>query len=195
MKTLKAIQTISKICKIVSKVLFVLCIVGFCGCVTGVIALAACAETITIDGVTFSVFLYDNTKTSVGTMYSYMAVGMIACAAEAVLAKFAEHYFNRELKDGTPFTIGGSKELMRHGILCVSVSLGASILAGIACGIIKAFFTDVEVLDYGIGANIAFGVTLMVLSLVCRLGAENCNKQSEQAQNEETDDKSEPFGM
>ena len=41
------------------------------------------------------------------------------CAGEAVLAKFAEHYFKRELTDGTPFNLGGAKELMRLGILTI----------------------------------------------------------------------------
>ena len=56
---------------------------------------------------------------SMPTIYTTMTVGMVFCAAEAILSKFAELYFKNELADGNPFTLHGAKELRtdqwRHG--------------------------------------------------------------------------------
>jgi len=43
MNTLKTIQTLSKIGKILSKIVYICCEVGFCGCIVGIISLG-CAE-------------------------------------------------------------------------------------------------------------------------------------------------------
>ena len=39
MNTLKTIQTLSKIGKILSKIVYICCVVGFCGCIVGIISL------------------------------------------------------------------------------------------------------------------------------------------------------------
>lgn len=66
-----------------------------------------------------------------------MAAGMILCAGEAVLAKFAEHYFKRELADGTPFDLGGAKELMRLGILAICIPIGMQMIAEIVYAVME----------------------------------------------------------
>ena len=45
MNTLKTIQGLSRIGKILSKIIFICCIVGFCGCIAGMVSLALGAET------------------------------------------------------------------------------------------------------------------------------------------------------
>lgn len=62
---------------------------------------------------------------------------MILCAGEAVLAKFAEHYFKRELVDGTPFDLGGAKELRRLGILAICIPIGTQMLAEIIYAVME----------------------------------------------------------
>ncbi len=39
MSTLKTIQTLSKIGRILSKTVYICCVVGFCGCIVGIISL------------------------------------------------------------------------------------------------------------------------------------------------------------
>ena len=115
MKTLKTIQTLSKIGKILSKIMFIFCIIGFCGCIVGILSMALGAETLKFGGVTLESILNTEAEVTIGTVYAAMAAGMVLCAGEAMLAKFAEHYFKRELAEGTPFTFAGAKEMLRLG--------------------------------------------------------------------------------
>lgn len=54
-----------------------------------------------------------------------------------MLAKFAEHYFKRELADGTPFDLGGAKELMRLGILAICIPIGMQMIAEIVYAVME----------------------------------------------------------
>ena len=137
MRTLKAIQALSKIGKILSKILFIFCIIGFCGCIVGILSMALGAPTLKIGGATLESFLNTEAEVTTGTVYAAMAAGMILCAGEAVLAKFAEHYFKRELADGTPFNLEGAKEMQRLGILTICLPLGAQIVAVIVHAVME----------------------------------------------------------
>ena len=127
MKTLNIIQKLSKIGKVLSKIMFIFCIIGFCGCIVGIFSMALGAETLKFGGVTLESILNTEAEVTIGTVYAAMAAGMILCAGEAVLAKFAEHYFKRELADGTPFTFAGAKEMQRLGILISVLTMQAFI--------------------------------------------------------------------
>jgi len=95
-KTLNNIQKLSKIGKVLSRIVFIFCIIGFCGCIVGILSMALGAPTVKIGGITLESMLSIETGVTPGTVYAAMAAGMILCAGEAVLAKFAEHYFKRE---------------------------------------------------------------------------------------------------
>ena len=127
MKTLNIIQKLSKIGKVLCKIMFIFCIIGFCGCIVGIFSMALGAETLKFGGVTLESILNTEAEVTIGTVYAAMAAGMILCAGEAVLAKFAEHYFKRELADGTPFTFAGAKEMQRLGILISVLTMQAFI--------------------------------------------------------------------
>lgn len=172
MKTLQTIQMISKIAKILSKIIFICCIVGFCLCIVGVVGLAVGAPVMKLGGVTFESVLQHNTDMSTGSLYAALAAGLIVCAGEGVLAKFAMHYFDRELKDGTPFTLGGAKELFRLGILSVCIPIGVQILTQIVCTILAKTMTDVETTEMEMGGAVSTGVLFLVMALVCKYGAE-----------------------
>ena len=105
MKTLHIIQKLYKLGKVLCKVMFILCLVGFCGCIVGILSMALGAPTLQFGDVTLKSMLSVGAEVTAGTVYAAMAAGMVFCAGEAVLAKFAEHYFKRELADGTPFTL------------------------------------------------------------------------------------------
>ena len=89
MKTLNIIQKLSKIGKVLSKIMFIFCIIGFCGCIVGILSMGLGAPTLKIGGVTLESILNTEAEVTVGTVYAAMAAGMILCAGEAVLAKFA----------------------------------------------------------------------------------------------------------
>ena len=89
-----------------------------------------------------------------------------------MLAKFAEHYFKRELADGTPFDLGGTKELMRLGILAICIPIGAQMIAEIVYAVMEQTLHGVAPFQLGHSTFVELGVMFIVMSLVCRYGAE-----------------------
>ena len=172
MKTLKTIQTLAKIGRILSKIFFVCCIVGFCGCIVGIVSLALGAETFKLGGVTIHSMIENKAGMNMPTLYASMAVGLLFCAAEAVLCKFTEIYFNHELADGEPFTLSGAKELMRLGILTIVIPLGTVIVCSIGVAIADNVYPGIDKLPIGEFSSVGLGVMMIVLSLFCRYGAE-----------------------
>ena len=171
-KTLNNIQKLSKIGKVLSRIVFIFCIIGFCGCVIGILSMALGAPTLKIGGVTLESILSIEAGVTAGTAYAAMAAGMILCAGEAVLSKFAEHYFKRELVDGTPFDFGGAKELMRLGILAICIPIGTQIIAEIVYAVMEQTLRGVAPLQLDHSGSVALGVMFIVMSLGCRYGAE-----------------------
>lgn len=172
MKTLNIIQKLSKIGKILSKIMFIFCIIGFCGSIVGILSMALGAPTLKIGGVTLESILQIEGGVTTGTAYAVMSAGMILCAGEAVLAKFAEHYFKREIADGTPFDLGGAKELMRLGILAICIPIGTQMIAEIVYAVMEQTLHGVAPSQLDLSDSVALGVMFIVMSLVCRYGAE-----------------------
>ena len=172
MKTLNTIQTLSKIGKIISKVIRILCIVGFCLCVVGIASFAFVGDGIQVGGVTVRGLVEKEADITVPTVYAAMATGAVFCAAEAVLCAFAERYFKNELADGVPFTLRGSKELTRLGVLTIVIQLCATVVCSIGGAIAAHFYPELKELDYGSGASVGLGVMMIVTALICRHGAE-----------------------
>lgn len=177
MKSLNAIQKLSKIGKILSKIAFIFAIVGFCGCIAGLISLCAGnGSIIKLGGVTLHGLISAEYGYNVESIAATLSGWLIICAGEAVLAKFAEVYFRNELNAETPFTIAGAKELMRLGILTIAIPVGSAIAASIAEGIIAGIM-QVEraaVMDmyFDNDASIVLGIMFILGSLLCRYGAE-----------------------
>lgn len=173
-KTLNTIQTISKVGKVLSAVTFVCCLVSGICCVVG----AACVGipgTLRIGGVTIHSIVADIEGVSVGTAYTAMLMGSIFCAAGCVVSKLAERYFENELAAGTPFTVEGSRELLRLGICTIAVPLGAIVLAEILYKVASIRFAGVADMHVGGDISIGLGLAIIVLSLVCKYGAEQAS--------------------
>ena len=172
MKTLNIIQKLFRIGKVLSKIIFIFCVIGFCGCIVGILSMALGAPTLKIGGVTLENILNTKAEVTIGTVYAAMAAGMILCAGEAVLAKFAEHYFKRELADGTPFNLEGTKEMQRLGILTICIPIGAQIIAEIVYAVMEKTIQNVAPLRLDSAGSVALGVMFIVMSLICRYVAD-----------------------
>ena len=116
----------------------------------------------------------------VAGMYTSMIAAMILCAGEAVLSKFAEHYFTQELICKTPFETEGAKELMRLGILTICIPLGTQIVAEIFQAVMEQNFEGVAALKLDNSGSVALGVMFILMSLLCRYGAQ-IREKSEKA--------------
>ena len=94
------------------------------------------------------------------------------CAGEAVLCKLAEKYFRNELAAGTPFTFDGAKELMLLGICTICIPIGTAVISGIVYGIMSSIFSGVADYSFSNATSVGLGVMFIVMSLLCRYGAE-----------------------
>lgn len=180
MKTLKTIQTLARIGKILSKICFILSLVGAGICIVGLICLPLGGEEILkIGGITLHGLTGVNADEGVRIAAVALSGWSIVCIGEAVLAKFAQRYFANELTAGTPFTPAGAGELMRLGILSIALSVGSVIVSEIVQAIMAAIL-DVAIkradVSFDPGGAIALGIMFIVAALLCRYGAEITNE-------------------
>lgn len=173
MKSLKIIQVLAKIGKIFSKVLFICCVVGFCGCVVGFFALLIGADKVKLDGKTLNEVLIEKADGStVNTLYDIMVVGAILSAGQAVLCKFTEKYFDKQLAIGTPFDLEFSRLTLKTAILIICIPLVSILLASISHAIFKECLDGVKSMSLADYSSVGIGVGFIVLSLVYKYGAE-----------------------
>lgn len=189
MNTLKVIQTLAKVAKILNKILFICCIVGFCLCVVGIVSLALGAPTLKLGGVTLESFVQKTPAKTVGTVYAALAAGAILCVGEGILSKFAVHYFDRELRDGTPFTLDGVRELTRLGILTILIPVASQIVSQIVCTILSKTLAGVSMPDTEGVSSVSVGVMILIAALLCRYGAEQAESRKEEQTTEEPERK------
>lgn len=182
MKTLNIIQTLSKIGKILSKIVYICCIAGICGCVLGTVAMLAGAEVIKLNGMTLHSFLKTEAGVNTGTIWLSIVGGLMLCIGEFFVSRMAYVYFENELKAGTPFTSDGAKELLHLGISIIWIPIASSVLSQVAQSVITQFMQDAEKLNSGVGDNVTIGVMFIVMSLLCRCGAECCEKKENDLQ-------------
>ncbi|MDO4492971.1 MAG: hypothetical protein Q4C53_03680 [Clostridia bacterium] len=174
-KTLETIQKLSKAGRILSKIVFICCVIGMIGCAVGGISLALIPDGLTVGNIHIigvHGLIEMHSGLTLGTIFSSILAGAILCAGEAALAGRAERYFRNELANGTPFTRGGAKELMQLGILCIWVPVVTFTLAVIAHEVIAHWFPSVWEVPGGILESVALGIAFIVSSLLCRFGAE-----------------------
>ncbi len=179
MKTLNTIQTLCKIGKILSKIVYICCIVGFCGCAVGVIAMIIGADAaIKLGGITLKSILETEADVSIGTIWAAITVGTILCVGEFFVARTAHGYFTNELNAGTPFTLSGAKELLHLGISTIWIPLASLLLAQIAQGIFAQCMESVEKLNLDGSDSLVLGVAFIITSLLCKHGAELNNSEN-----------------
>lgn len=173
MKSLKTLRVLAKVGRILSKIVMICAIVSGGACLTMLIlSFFGTGELLGLGGISLYGALDDATMYGAGTaVIAMMLTGMISGAAEAVLAKFAECYFAGALRAGTPFTAAGAKELQRLGILAICISAGAWIVKIILNGCITGSFT-VNFEFISTDTNVLLGVMMLVISVICRYGAE-----------------------
>lgn len=165
------IQVLARIGKILSKIVFICCLIGVGGCLVGAVALSQGAAALRLHGLELGEILWLHAELNESTLYVIMAVGLLLSAGEAVLARFAVHYFEQELKDGTPFTRTGARELLRLGILTVAIPLTTSMLAEITQELLGQFLHDATLLTLDGNTSVGLGLAMILVSLLCSYGA------------------------
>lgn len=183
MKNLNTLQTLCKIGKILSKIVFIFAVVGACLCVVGLICLPlGGGEIFKLGSVDLYALIDVGTEEDFRTISAALSAWLIVLVVKAVLAKFAELYFKRERAAGTPFTMEGAQELRRLGILTICIPTGCALLAQIVQSIVSALAeTDAAewISAYDNESHILLGVTFLIVSVLCRYGAELCSSAQE----------------
>ena len=169
-KSLKTIQTLAKIGKGISTIIFIFSIIGTVAALIAVSALAGLKD-IQLDGKTV-VSMVEATGTNFVTLIFTSATAIFSCIGSAIVAKFAMIYFANELEYGTPFTYDGAKELLRLGILAIAVPAVISIVSAIAFIITKLFWPPLAEMENSSPISIVIGIMLIVMSIVFKHGAE-----------------------
>lgn len=171
--TLDTIQILSRIGKVLSKIVYICCIVGICGCAVGAAAMCIGTKTLKIGGVTLHSILEAEAGISTGTIWAAIAVGALLCIGEFFVSRMACRYFENELRAGTPFTMDGAKELLHLGISAIWIPIVSGVLAQVAQAVITQFMENVEKVRLDGLDSVALGVMLVYVSLLCRYGAEH----------------------
>jgi len=185
--SLKVIQTLFKIAEVLTRIAFVFCVIGFCGCAVGIIGLAFGAETLKLFGKSLSDYITEEGG-SVAGIYAAMTAGLFIIAGQAVVLKFSQSYYERELADGTPFTKSGAKELFRLAIIEISVSVGTLILAAITYGIFNAVEPSTGEMSLSNSAAVSAGIGYLFMALIFHYGAE-VREKADGVRNADIDDK------
>lgn len=175
MKSLKSIQTLSKLGKILSKIAFIFSVIGFCGCIAGLVSLLfGNGSLLRIGGVTLHSLIPEDRGYNMKSISAALSGWMIVCAGEAVVAKFAEIYFKHELQAETPFTSSGAYELKRLGILTIAVSAGCAVLGTIVQELVVGFAGGEVLMEntYDCESAVFIGIMFIIMSIFCRYGAE-----------------------
>lgn len=170
--TLDIIQIIARIGKILSKIVNICCIVGAVLCCVGIITLSLLPRSLQLGGVTIHGLVDLSEEVSMGTAIAAMAVGLIMCVGEFIVSQKAVSYFSQELEEGTPFTFSGAASLMKLGRYAVIVPIVTVIVAGITHGILSALMENVGEFHYDSVDTISLGIMFVVLSFICKYGAE-----------------------
>lgn len=162
MKSLKRIQTMAKVFKILSTVAFVGCIVG------AVFSVIGCAVTPLIaNSETLQKYLTDS-----GAAFewkSYLATcicSALACGAWIYLGYENKEFYKAELEAGNPFNKKIVGYIRKLAIECVVAACIASVIGGIICAIFH-----VEVKNFSVG-GIGLGLVYLLVSLILDYGAD-----------------------
>ena len=164
-KTLSTVLTVFKVLKIITKVVFILCIIGAAGCLLGLAVLLAFKDLIPPE-------LLAEEGLDGASAYLACAAGAIVCVAEGCVAFFAQRYFGRVLNDGTPFTLHGAKTCFRLGVISIIASAAAALVSGLIMGIFILTTTNTSEMEINMSVSISTGLFFMFLSLIFKHGAE-----------------------
>jgi len=166
---LNKIQKIAKIGKIITKIVFIFLLIGFVGCLIGFITLLILKEGV------FNYIKLDEDIDLISAIVSVLS-SMFVCLFNLYLANCSLNYFKNELIAGDPFTNEGADELRSLGIKTIWVPVVEQLIVGIILAIEKFALNHSTKLDLNIEVSIGMGISIIIVSLLCRLGASQKNK-------------------
>ena len=177
MKSLRIIQILAKIARVICIIVFVCSIIGAVGCISGLIALPLTQDAIVIDGKTLAEYLLEK-DIPIEKAYAAMATGLASCGVSIFLSKYNELFFKREIELGSPFNDEIVKRMRKVAIVNIVVSLVLSVACAISISIVENVTKINMSFRFDYFSSIGYGISLLIISLFCDYGAEK-SKPSE----------------
>lgn len=176
MKTFETVKKLSNLGRILSKIVFISTIVGFCLMVLLMVLFMTVIDQSDVVEIIESLLNKDiGTVTNLGVILIALFVAfLISFAGRLVTSKYAENYFKKVIADGTPFNEENAKRIFKLGVMLICISLITSIIVE---NTVSAFLMKIGVTEsLNFSINLPVGVILgglfIFLSYVCKLGAE-----------------------
>ena len=168
MKSLQTIQTTIKVFMVISLVAMILSFAGAASMLGGVGVLLADEKDL-IDSET-AMFLINDVA---GREERVEALAVLWCGAvltitDGIMLSAVFSYLRKELKDGTPFTERGARQVRHLGVKVIVLSFVASVVCGVICGCYGVAAPD-NIMNL---TSVTFGIALIIVSLILKYGAE-----------------------
>lgn len=171
-KSHRVIQVTCKVVWILSRILFVCCIVGMVFALIGIIMLTCGFSDIVINNITIKGIIENKSGIALPVMVTATICAMIGMGAELVVARAGVRCFSNELEDETPFTDRFAKQIKQLGIMQLIVSIGSAILFQGSIAIVCMLTNSTNTMDFGDGIGVISGVFFIFIGVLCKYGTE-----------------------
>ena len=171
MESLKTSQKLSKLGKILSKIVYVFCLVGLILCIIGGLGLIFIPESFELANIKIHMLIKSNINFSREIIYASLIIGIIELACEMYISKQAQKYFEYELEEGTPFTQEGANKIKRLGLIVIFIPFVASFISELGFEIAKHTMNFNQNLDINFNVSLTLGITFLILSTIFRYGS------------------------
>ena len=169
MKNLQAIQKTTKVFRILSLIAMICSFAAalFALTATGIWAAYGTRDALAGSSVVHTIINAMDRGGYEATL-AVLMYDFVWCLIEGILLIFAYQYLTAELKDGTPFTEGGAKMVKSLGIKMIALPCVGIVISSVISETMDANMSRYLSND----ATVAFGICLILFSLVLRYGAE-----------------------
>ena len=181
MESLVTMQKVAKAGKILSRIIFVICIVGAALCALSLVFYLVIGDrNISIGGISIYGMIQQETGVPVtpALLCTSLGCAVLTCIAEIILSQKAVTYFRHELETGTPFTFEGARELKKLGFWAMFLPLGVSLICSIALliAIHQSWGPLTEAdsfrITFSTGSSFGIGIAMLIFSSFCKSGAQ-----------------------
>ncbi len=176
MKELKKILTISKIFNVISKILYVMTKISFWLFSFVLLMFVFSDKMVDNNGISLKKYIIDNANLEEHVIYYVLIVMIVISIFEAICFKSINNYLEKELEEGTIFSIDGSKYLFKTGIKIIVLNLSCIIINELIKQLIELIYDkDIEILINN-STFIYLGFIFILFSSVFKCGYELINE-------------------
>ena len=197
MKSLKIIQTLCKIARVICIIIFVLSIIGAAGCLIGIILMPALKDEVIYNHKTLEQLLEKN-GTNFNVALTAMIMAFVVCGVSIFLSKYTELFFKKEIEVGTPFNKDIVRRMRVLGVVHIVTGILTTVIVSSVIAIAVASNPDVENSRNFNLSNVSslwFGIAMLIISLFANYDVEKeeaLKKESETNVIEEQPNNEEP---